>query len=57
MPEKKKLLLRIDKALWEALQKMATDEFRSINGQIEYILQNAVRERMKKNKDDKEPDN
>ncbi len=45
MNEKKQFLLRIDPALWNDLNKWADDELRSINGQIEYILREAVRKR------------
>lgn len=43
MSEKKKFLLRLDEQLYEALEKWAADEFRSINGQIEYLLHDAAR--------------
>ena len=42
MPSRKAFLLRIDPKLWEALEKWAADELRSVNGQIEYILAQAV---------------
>ena len=42
MADRKALLLRIDPALWEALEKWAADELRSVNGQIEYLLARAV---------------
>jgi hypothetical protein len=42
MDEKKKFLLRIDSALWDNLQAWAADELRSVNGQIEYVLKQAV---------------
>ena len=42
MAEKKKFLLRIDEALWDDLHAWAADELRSVNGQIEYILRQAV---------------
>jgi hypothetical protein len=42
MPTRKAFLLRIDPKLWEALEKWAADELRSVNGQIEYILAQAV---------------
>jgi hypothetical protein len=35
---KKKFVLRIDEEVYEALEKWAADEFRSANGQIEWIL-------------------
>lgn len=41
--EKKQLILRIPYPLWEELNKMAEDEYRSLNAQIEYILTKAVR--------------
>ncbi len=43
MAEKKKFLLRIDDALYVALEKWAADDFRSINAQIEYLLKDALR--------------
>lgn len=42
MAGRKSFLLRIDPALWEALETWAADELRSVNGQIEYILSRAV---------------
>ncbi|MDR1735993.1 MAG: Arc family DNA binding domain-containing protein [Oscillospiraceae bacterium] len=43
--EKKQLLLRLSPTLWEEINRWASDEFRSINGQIEYILSEAVKKR------------
>jgi hypothetical protein len=45
MSPKKTFILRIDKKLWDELEKWASDELRSVNGQIEYILREAVRAR------------
>jgi hypothetical protein len=42
--ERRPFLLRIDPALFEALQRWANDEVRSLNGQLEYLLTKAVRE-------------
>lgn len=39
MADKKTFVLRIDEAVYKALEKWASDEFRSVNGQIEWILQ------------------
>jgi hypothetical protein len=39
---RKPFLLRIDPALWAELETWAQDELRSVNGQIEYILRQAV---------------
>ncbi len=43
MAEKKKFLLRIDEELFDALEHWASDEFRSVNAQIEYLLREAAR--------------
>ena len=40
---KKQLLLRLSPTLWQELASWAEDDFRSINGQIEYLLTDAVR--------------
>jgi len=38
-------LLRIDPALWRELERWAADDLRSLNGQIEWVLREAVRRR------------
>lgn len=43
--ERKPFLLRIDPALWRQLEAWAKDDLRSVNGQIEYVLREAVRRR------------
>ncbi len=43
MSDKKPFVLRIDQRKLKALEKWAADEFRSTNGQIEYILDQALR--------------
>ena len=43
MSEKKKFLLRLDAGLYDALEKWAADELRSVNAQMEYTLKEAVR--------------
>ena len=45
MKPRKSFLLRISPDLYEALEAWAQQELRSVNGQIEYLLQNAVRQR------------
>ena len=45
MSERKAFLLRIDPKLWEDLESWAADELRSVNGQIEYLLRQAVLKR------------
>jgi hypothetical protein len=43
--ERKPFLLRISPDLWKELEKWAGDELRSVNGQIEYLLRQAVDKR------------
>jgi len=43
--EKKQVPLRLNKKLWEALSAWAEDDFRSLNGQIEYLLTESVKRR------------
>ncbi len=45
--DKKQILLRLSPQLWRDLAAWAEDDFRSINGQIEYLLSEAVRRRKK----------
>jgi len=45
--DKKQLLLRLSPSLWKELASWAEDDFRSINGQIEYLLTESVRQRKK----------
>ena len=45
-PDKKSFLLRIDPALWAEIERLAAAELRSANAQVEYLLRDAVRERM-----------
>lgn len=45
--EKKQILLRISPTLWRELSAWAEDDFRSINGQIEFLLTECVRKRKK----------
>jgi hypothetical protein len=44
MAEKKNFVLRIDEETYKALEKWAGDEFRSVNGQIEFIIDKALKE-------------
>jgi hypothetical protein len=43
--ERKAFLLRIDPELWSELETWAADELRSVNGQVEYLLRQAVQKR------------
>ena len=49
----KSFVLRVDPEMMEAIEKWAADEFRSTNGQIQYILDQALRKagRIKKKKE------
>ncbi|WAA09033.1 toxin-antitoxin system HicB family antitoxin [Fervidibacillus albus] len=42
MAKKKQFPLRIDPDLYNAIERWAQDEFRSVNGHIEYLLREAV---------------
>lgn len=53
--EKKQVLLRLSPALWQELAAWAEDDFRSINGQIEYLLHEAVKQRRRKRLAAEEP--
>jgi hypothetical protein len=44
MATKKSFVLRIDEATYEAIGKWAADEFRSVNGQLEWIIQQALKD-------------
>ena len=52
MAEKKPFALRIDAETMKAIEKWAADEFRSVNGQIEWMLNKSLKEagRLKKEK-------
>jgi len=43
--ERKAYLLRIDAELWSEIERLATAELRSVNGQIEYLLREALEKR------------
>lgn len=44
---RKQIILRITPSLWEEIAQWADEDFRSINGQIEFLLTEAVRKRKK----------
>jgi len=44
MAAKKSFVLRIDEATYEALEKWAADEFRSVNGHLEWIVSQMLKE-------------
>ena len=55
MTKKKSFVLRIDEKSYAALKKWSDDEFRSVNGQLEYIIREALKKqgRLPKNQTDK----
>lgn len=53
---KKSFVLRIDEATFEALEKWAADEFRSVNGQLEWLIDRALKEAKRGRKRSSKPD-
>lgn len=51
--KKKQIPLRLSPKLYEAIAAWAEDDFRSVNGQIEYLLTECVRQRKKQKKPSK----
>jgi hypothetical protein len=47
-PGKKHFPLRIDPAVWAELEKLAAQELRSVNAQVEYLLREALAKRGRK---------
>ena len=43
--EKKNFVLRLSPEMYGRIEKWASDEFRSVNGQIEYILNEALKKK------------
>ena len=50
MAEKKQIPLRLSEKLYADIAAWAEDDFRSVNGQIEYLLSECVRQRKKNGK-------
>ena len=59
MAERKPFLLRLPPKLHDELKRWAAREMRSLNGQIEYLLRDALRQRLKKElpEEDEKPGN
>jgi len=59
MAEKKSFALRIDSETMKAIEKWAADEFRSVNGQIEWMLNKSLKDvgRLKPKSDNLEEKN
>jgi hypothetical protein len=55
MSEKKAFVLRINPETLKELERWADDEFRSVNGQIEYLLLKALKENGRNKPDKKNP--
>ncbi|MCG8331374.1 MAG: hypothetical protein MI974_27025 [Chitinophagales bacterium] len=56
MSKRKSFVLRIDPAIFKQIEKWADDEFRSVNGQLEWIIYKSLKEakRLPKKSQDKE---
>lgn len=54
MAKKKSFALRMNPEIMEALEKWAADDFRSINGQLEWIVHNALKNAKRLKKEDGE---
>ena len=50
MAEKKQIPLRLSEKLYQDIARWAEDDFRSVNGQIEYLLTECVKQRKKNGK-------
>ena len=55
--ENKSFVLRVDAQTWDELERWAEDEFRSVNGQLQWIIADALRPsgRTKKRKEKSQP--
>jgi len=49
LADKKNFVLRLDEDVYKALEKWAADEFRSVNGQIEWLIDAALKKAGRKN--------
>lgn len=57
MATKKSFVLRIDEDVYKALEKWAADDFRSVNGQIEWLISQQLKEagRLRTGKAEEDP--
>ncbi|MCB0697810.1 MAG: hypothetical protein KDC07_10620 [Chitinophagaceae bacterium] len=55
MSAKKSFVLRIDEETYKALEKWSADEFRSVNGQIEWLIDKALKEAGRKKNSSAKP--
>jgi len=52
---KKTFVLRVDEETFKLLEKWSSDEFRSVNGQLEWIIEKALKESGRKKSDKPKP--
>jgi hypothetical protein len=45
VPERKAYLLRVDPQVWDEIERLAAAELRSVNGQVEFLLREALERR------------
>ena len=57
MASKKAFPLRISEDIWQAVRRWSDDELRSVNGQIEYVLRDALRKAGRLSKDSEQKTN
>ncbi|MCX7799167.1 MAG: hypothetical protein N2109_02370 [Fimbriimonadales bacterium] len=55
MADRKALLLRLSQALYEEIQRLAAEDLRSVNGEIEYLLREAVARRRRRTLEEEKP--
>jgi hypothetical protein len=55
MSNKKVFMLRLDPAVYSALEKWAADEFRSVNGQLEWLIEQMLKTSGRSPKKPREP--
>ncbi|MCT4561923.1 MAG: Arc family DNA binding domain-containing protein [Crocinitomicaceae bacterium] len=48
MSKKKSFMLRLDPEMYKAIEKWAADEFRSVNGQLEWMIDKALKDAKRK---------
>ena len=56
MAEKKQVPLRLSEKLYAEIAAWAEDDFRSVNGQIEYLLTECIKNRRKNKEEEAHPD-
>ncbi len=56
MSKKKPFVLRIDQEMLEKIEKWASDEFRSTNGQLEWIIREALKKSGRLKQDEVKPE-